>query len=95
MRLLRPAEVFDQASVGSCVAQSLALAVAVVGIRQELPERPDRTALYHRARRAIGTVSEDSGAIIADGIEVLRRGWGARPLAAIARVGRELHLAAG
>lgn len=75
VRLLRPAEVYDQASVGSCVAQSLALAVAVLGIRQELPERPDRTALYHRARRAIGTVSEDSGAIIADGIEVLRRGW--------------------
>lgn len=75
VRLARPAEVYDQASVGSCVAQSLALAVAVVGIRQELDERPDRTALYHRARRAIGTVSEDSGAIIADGIEVLRRGW--------------------
>lgn len=75
IRLAGPAEVFDQASVGSCVAQSLALAVAVLGIRQELPERPDRTALYHRARRAIGTVGEDSGAIIADGIEVLRRGW--------------------
>lgn len=76
VRLARPAEVYDQASVGSCVAQSLALAVECLAIRQDLPDdRPDRTALYHRARRAIGTVSEDSGAIIADAIGVLRAGW--------------------
>ena len=76
VRLTRPAEVYDQAAVGSCVAQSLALAVECLALRQSLPaERPDRTALYHRARRAIGTVSEDSGAIIADGIQVLRAGW--------------------
>ena len=76
VRLARPAEVYDQAAVGSCVAQSLALAVECLALRQSLPaERPDRTALYHRCRRAIGTVSEDSGAIIADGVHVLRAGW--------------------
>ena len=76
IRLARPAEVYDQAAVGSCVAQSLALAVECLALRQSLPaERPDRTALYHRARRSIGTVSEDSGAIIADGIQVLRAGY--------------------
>ena len=75
VRLARPAEVYDQAAVGSCVAQALALAVEVLAIRQDTTERPDRTALYHRARRAIGTVGEDSGAIIADGIQVLRAGW--------------------
>ena len=76
IRLARPAEVYDQAAVGSCVAQSLALAVECLALRQSLPaERPDRTALYHRCRRAIGTVSEDSGAIIADGVHVLRAGW--------------------
>ena len=76
VRITRPAEVYDQAAVGSCVAQALAFAVETLAIRQELPEdRPDRTALYHRARRTIGTVGEDSGAIIADGIEVLRAGW--------------------
>ena len=76
VQLQRPAEVYDQASVGSCVAQALAVAVECSALRQALPaERPDRTALYHRARRAIGTVSEDSGAIIADGIEALRLGW--------------------
>lgn len=76
VQLQRPAEVYDQASVGSCVAQALALAVECLALRQALPaERPDRTALYHRARRAIGTTGEDSGAIIADGISALRGGW--------------------
>lgn len=76
VRLARPAEVYDQAAVGSCVAQSLALAVECLALRQSLPaERPDRVALYHRCRRAIGTVGEDSGAIIADGVQVLRAGW--------------------
>lgn len=76
VQLQRPAEVYDQASVGSCVAQALAYAVEMLAMRQMLPaERPDRTALYYRARRTIGTVSEDSGAIIADGIQVMRAGW--------------------
>lgn len=76
VRLARPAEVYDQGGVGSCVAQALAFAVEVATMRQTLvAERPDRTALYHRARRSIGTVSEDSGAIIADGIQVLRAGY--------------------
>lgn len=76
VQLQRPAEVYDQASVGSCVAQALAFAVEMLAMRQGLPrERPDRTALYWRSRRAIGTTQEDSGAIGADGIQVLRAGW--------------------
>ena len=76
VRLARPAEVYDQGGVGSCVAQALAFAVEMATMRQTLTaERPDRTALYHRARRSIGTVGEDSGAIIADGIQVLRAGY--------------------
>lgn len=76
VRLARPAEVYNQHSVGSCVAQALAFAVECSALRQALPaERPDRTALYHRARRSIGTVGADSGAIIADGIQVLRAGY--------------------
>ena len=60
----------------SCVAQALACAAEILAPRAGYtPERPDRTALYYRARRAIGTTREDSGAIIADGIEVLRGGW--------------------
>lgn len=68
---------FDQAAVGSCVAQSLG-----GGIETLLPragyaaERVDRAALYRRAREMIGTAHEDSGCIIADGIAVLSQaGW--------------------
>lgn len=76
VRLARPAEVYDQGGVGSCVAQSLAFAAEVCAMRQSLaPERPDRTSLYWRCRQRIGTVAEDSGAIIADGIAALREGW--------------------
>jgi hypothetical protein len=76
VRLDAPAEVYDQRQVGSCVAQALACAAEILAPRAGYtPERPDRTALYYRARRAIGTTREDSGAIIADGIEVLRGGW--------------------
>lgn len=68
--------VFDQHRVGSCVTQALAGAVMALaprsGYRMELP---DRRALYRRARELIGTTQEDSGAIIADGIGVLRCGW--------------------
>lgn len=74
--LRRPPVLYDQGAVGSCVAQALAYAVECLAIHQGLPaDRPDRTALYYRCRRAIGTTGEDSGAIIADGIEALREGW--------------------
>lgn len=76
VRLDTPREVYDQGGVGSCVAQALALACEMVAPRAGYaPERPDRTELYYLARRAIGTTREDSGAILADGIEVLRGGW--------------------
>lgn len=69
-------EVYDQGSVGSCTAQALAAAVEVLAPRAGYaPERPDRVALYARERRAIGHLGDDSGAILADGIAALRRGW--------------------
>lgn len=68
--------VYDQGSVGSCTAQALAGAVEILHARGGYPvERPDRVALYHREREMIGTVDEDSGAIIADGVAVLRAGY--------------------
>lgn len=76
VRLEAPREVYDQGGVGSCVAQALACAIEMVAPRCGYAmERPDRAALYYRCRAMIGTVREDSGAIIADGIEVLRGGW--------------------
>ena len=68
--------VYDQHRVGSCTAQALAGAVEILAPRSGYaPERPSRTALYRREREMIGTAHEDSGAIIADGIAVLRCGW--------------------
>jgi hypothetical protein len=68
--------VYDQGSVGSCTAQALAAAVEALAARYYYrPERPDRVALYRRERDAIGYAHEDSGAILADGIAALRRGW--------------------
>lgn len=68
--------VYDQCSVGSCTAQALACAVeALLPRAGYAAERPDRAALYRRERDMIGTAYEDSGAILADGVEVLRRGW--------------------
>ena len=68
--------VYDQGHVGSCTAQALACAVeALLPRAGYAAERPSRAALYRRERDAIGTPYEDSGAILADGVEVLLRGW--------------------
>lgn len=76
VRLPVPPAIYDQGGVGSCVAQALALACETLAPRSGyLPERPDRVALYARTRRALGTLDRDSGALIADGVEVLREGW--------------------
>jgi len=78
---LRPGmpAVYDQGGLGSCVAQALAGAVEYLQRRLEVVdpiERPSRLAIYFDARAAIGRTHEDSGAIIADGIDALRReGW--------------------
>lgn len=72
-------EVYDQLGLGSCVAQALAAGVEYLQRRLEILdriERPSRLALYFDARAAIGSTALDSGAIIADGIDALRReGW--------------------
>lgn len=68
--------VYDQRRVGSCTAQALAGAVEILQARAGMPQRrPDRVALYHRERQMIGSVGEDSGAILADGVAVLRAGY--------------------
>jgi hypothetical protein len=68
--------VYDQHRVGSCTAQALAGAVEILAPRSGYArERPRRKALYRRERELIGTTGEDSGAILADGIAVLRCGW--------------------
>lgn len=68
--------IYDQGRVGNCTAQTLAGGVEyLLPLAGYDPERPDRRALYARARQAIGRLAEDSGAMIGDGIAALRRGW--------------------
>lgn len=63
-------------SGNSCTAQALCGAVEMLQGRAGLPQqRLDRVALYHRERRMLGTINEDSGAILADGVAVLRAGY--------------------
>ena len=80
---LRPAvelgdlpEVWDQHAVGSCTAQAVAAAIWILLVRAGYaPELIDRAGIYRRAREAIGTAREDSGAILADVIAAAAEGW--------------------
>lgn len=68
--------VYDQGQVGSCSANALGAAVEILhGRMGYAPERPDRMALYYRERAMVGSVAEDAGAILADGVAVLRAGY--------------------
>lgn len=63
----------DQQWLGSCVghatARALAIRLAFQGLSRELPSP---LWLYRCAREALGTVDEDSGAIIADALAAAR-----------------------
>lgn len=76
VRLEVPPVVYNQHSVGRCVAEALAFCAELLAARAGYRrERPDRTSLYWRIRSAIGTTGEDSGGTIADGVAALRGGW--------------------
>lgn len=68
--------IYNQGQVGSCTAHALAGAVEILHTHQSLPSlRPDRMALYWRERAMEGTIMEDAGAMIADGVTSLRQGY--------------------
>lgn len=73
--------VYDQGAVGSCTAHALCGAVEIVSATSGYapPDRPDRVDLYFEERARIGRISTDDGALIADGVEALRRGWRSSP----------------
>lgn len=84
VHLAAPATVYDQQHVGSCVAQSLACAVETLAPRAGYaPERPDRTALYYRARLATVESTLRDRASDAQAIQDLRGDL--RELAALVR----------
>ncbi len=82
---LRPncPEVYDQGSLGSCTAHALVGGVAFLTRRQQIegvptgdPGRPSRLGLYYDERNIEGTISDDAGAVLSDGVHVLAtRGW--------------------
>ena len=67
-------EVFHQGAIGSCSANAIAAAIHFERKRQHLPEArrvPSRLFIYFNQRVILGTVDQDSGAHLRDGIKVV------------------------
>ena len=70
--------IFNQGSLGSCTANAIGAALAIVNIKQDVDNNrfdpsklfiPSRLFIYFNEREIEGTVNEDSGAMIRDGIK--------------------------
>lgn len=62
--------VYDQGELGSCTANALAAAVDFERNRQKLPFlNPSRLFVYYNERAIEGTVEQDSGATLRDGMK--------------------------
>jgi len=70
---LRPGcpSVYNQGPLGSCTANAIAGAIAFDQLKQALadPFTPSRLFIYYNERLIEGTVDEDAGAMIRDGIK--------------------------
>jgi C1A family cysteine protease len=69
--------VWDQGALGSCTAQAIAAALEFDQMKQRLADvfDPSRLFIYYNERVMEGTVDEDAGAMIRDGIKsVSKRG---------------------
>lgn len=73
---LRPEEhfeVYDQGGLGSCTANAIGACFHFDQVKQGLTEfTPSRLFIYYNERAMEGTVGEDSGAYIRDGIKSLK-----------------------
>jgi len=64
--------VYDQGDLGSCTANALGAAFQFEQIKQKKPDFvPSRLFIYYNERVIEGTVNEDSGAMIRDGIKTM------------------------
>ena len=63
--------VWDQGALGSCTAQAIAAAIEFDQMKQKLADvfDPSRLFIYYNERVMEGTVDEDAGAMIRDGIK--------------------------
>jgi C1A family cysteine protease len=63
--------VYDQGQLGSCTANAIAAALEFDQMKQELVDvfPPSRLFIYYNERAIEGTIDEDSGAMIRDGIK--------------------------
>lgn len=65
-----PATVYDQGALGSCTANAIAAAFEFDLAKQQLPDfMPARLFIYYNERSIEGTVDNDSGAMIRDGVK--------------------------
>jgi C1A family cysteine protease len=63
--------VYDQGELGSCTAQAIAAALQVDQVKQAQSDAftPSRLFIYYNERAIEGTIDEDSGAMLRDGIK--------------------------
>lgn len=66
---------YDQGLLGSCTANALAFAYVYDEIKQNNPNEfmPSRLFIYYNERKLQGTIDEDSGAKISDGVIALQK----------------------
>jgi C1A family cysteine protease len=67
--------IYDQGALGSCTAQAIAALLEFDQARQSQPGvfTPSRLFIYYNERVVEGTVDEDSGAMLRDGIKSVAR----------------------
>jgi len=66
--------VYDQGQLGSCTANAIGAAYEFMQDKEQLPDfMPSRLFIYYNERKIEGTVGEDSGAMIRDGIKSVNK----------------------
>jgi C1A family cysteine protease len=69
-----PSQVYSQGQLGSCTANAIAAAIEFDLLKQKRQDfMPSRLFIYYNERDIEGTVDEDSGAMIRDGVKSVAR----------------------